>query len=343
MLGRVLPEAGLSIGGSLFWSGLNGIDGTDLLYPGSVRLKQSGYSLDFRLGGLKRWSGNRSLSALVLHNRFATTHDVVYLDPFWDPGKQQFATRSRAEANLDHTNTWGMQVVYVHPLRPPGWRLGWIATANLMSHPKIPNYEIQNIPRDPGNSEGFNFGVGISKSVEGSLFGLDLIYEPIWSYTWADAAAPVETGLGPTIPVGGKTIENRFRFSNAMVRMGLAHEIPLEGGVRSVGLQLGLGVHSINYSLAQRDNVQATSRRLNEGWIEWTPTWGLSLRLPSLELRYRGSVTNGTGRPGVFSGDLAIAEPAIPGRNILVAPSGPLTMSAVRIMTHQVSVSFPLR
>ena len=343
MLGRVLSN-GLSIGGSVAWAGLHGIDGVDLLYAGSAGLKQSGHSLDLRLGALKQWEGNRSLSALVLHHRFATTHDVDYLDSFWDPVLQQFGQRVRSEENLDHTNTWGLHLEYRQPLRAPGWRLGWVATSNLMTHPKLPNYqiqEIQSIPRDPGNSEAFNFGVGISKSADQATLGVDVVYEPIWSYTWADAAGPVGTVSGATIPTGGKTIENHFRFSNAIIRMGVAQDLPFDRAAKVAGLQLGLVVHSINYTLAQRDNVEARSRSLQQDWIEWTPTWGLSLRFPAWEVRYRGSVTNGTGRPGVFGGDLRV-DVAAPG-NVLVAPIGPVTMSGVRVMTHQVSISFPFR
>ncbi|MEO8448554.1 MAG: hypothetical protein ABI647_02115 [Gemmatimonadota bacterium] len=342
MAGREFRDAGLSIGGSVSWAGLHAIDGVDLLYPASARINQHGHALDLRLGATKQWAGNRSLSALVLHNRFGTTHDVLYLDQFWDPGSQQFGQRPRSVENLDQTNTWGLHLEYQQPLRAPGWRMGWIATTNLMSHPKIPNYEIQNIPRDPGNSEAFNFGVGISKIDQASTFGIDLVYEPIWSYTWADAATPVDRTAGGTIAVGGKTIENRFRFHNAMLRMGFGQDVELSQPTKALGLQVGLMVHTINYSLAQRDNVQGTSRSLDEGWVEWTPTWGLSLRFPAWELRYRGSVTNGTGRPGVSSGDVSVASPQASG-NILVAPSGPLTLAPVRVMTHQVSVSFPIR
>ena len=32
-----------------------------------------------------------------------------------------------------------------------------------MDHPKIPNYEIMNIPRDPGTSWSYNLGVGIAR------------------------------------------------------------------------------------------------------------------------------------------------------------------------------------
>jgi hypothetical protein len=342
MLGREFREAGISIGGSLFWSGLHAVDGVDLLYAGSAQIKQYGDALDLRIGAVKQWDGDRSLSALVVHNRFATTHDVFYLDQFWEPGPQQFAQRARLEQNLDRTNTWGLHLEYQQPLRAPGWRIGWVATTNLASHPKIPNYEIQNIPRDPGNSEAFNFGIGVSRSHQLSTFGLDLIYEPIWSYTWADAAGPVETVSGDVIPAGGKTIENRFRFSNAVLRMGFGQDLELERS-KAIGLQLGLMVHSIDYSLAQRDNVQRSARRLDESWVEWTPTWGISLRFPAWEIRYRGSATHGTGRPGVFPDNVIMAAEAPRAGNILVAPSGPLTLSSVRVMTHQVSVSFPFR
>ena len=341
MLGRVLSEAGLSVGGSVSWSGLHGVDGVDLLYPGSGRLRQDGYSLDMRLGALKEWDGDRTLSAVVLHSRYAATHEVYYFDSFWDPGQQRFAQRPRLEENLDHTNTWGAHLEFVHPLSANGWRMGWIATSNVMSHPKIPNYEIQNIPRDPGNSEAFNIGVGIAKSANQFTFGVDAVFEPIWSYTWADTPEPLETAAGSTIPAGGRTIENRFRFTNAHLRMGLAQEMPFDQENKAFVLRLGLALHRIDYGLVQRDNVQLTTRRLNEDWVEWTPTWGLGFRFPMWELHYRGSVTNGTGRPGVRTGGEFLA--AERSSTILVAPSGPLTLAGVRVMTHQVAITFPFR
>ena len=345
MLGTTLPSLGLSVGASVEWAGLHGVDGVDLLYPRSTGLTQRGHELDLRLGALKQWEGGRALSAVLVHNRFAASHDVSYLDSFWDPGTQQFGQKLRLEENQDQTNTWGAQVEYSWPLKAPGWRLGWTATTNLMSHPKIPNYEIQNIPRDPGNSQAFNVGAGISRTANASTFALDVVYEPIWSYTWGDAASPVETSSGALIPVGGKTIENHFRFSNALLRMGFSQDVPFnQDPAKAIGLQLGLGVHRIGYGLVQRDNVLATTRRAHEDWVEWTPTWGVSVRLPGWEVRYRGSVTNGTGRPGVRSsgGDVTVTPDAA-GGTILVAPSGPLTLTHVRVMTHQVAITFPFR
>lgn len=344
MLGKVVPEAGLSLAGSASWARLTAVDGVDLLYAGSQRIQQFGHALDVRVGLLKEFAANRSLEAVILHNRFGMTQDVTYLDWFWDPGTQQAAQRPRVEHNLDRTNTWGLHLEYERPLTATGWRIGWLATGNLMSHPKIPNYEIMNIPRDPGHSYAFNAGIGISRTHGPATFGIDAIYEPIWSNTWAEAAAPIETRLGDTIPAGAKTIENHFRFSNALLRMGVTQELELSGVGRGAALQLGLVIRSISYRLAQYDNVQVAGRNLDERWVEWTPTWGLSLRFPELEIRYRGRVTHGTGRPGVAgTGGFAVARDGVAAAGILVAPSGPLTLDEVRVTTHQVSVSLPIR
>ncbi|MGH7701260.1 MAG: hypothetical protein ACREMJ_12180 [Gemmatimonadales bacterium] len=344
-VGRRLPSAGLSVGASVFWADLHGVDGVDLLYAGSDNLRQDGHATDVRLGLLKEWSGNRSLEAVLVHNRFNMTHDVTYLDPFWDPGTQQVQLRPRLEHNVDRTNIWGLHLEYERPLGDAGWRVGWLATANLMSHPKIPNYELQNIPRDPGHSSAYNFGLGFSRTTGPATFGVDLIYEPIWSNTWAEAAEPMVTRLGDTIPTGGKTIENDFRFSNALLRLGVSRELEGNDPRRGAAFQLGLVVRSIHYWLAQYDNVQVFGRNQEERWIEWTPTWGLSLRFPEFEIRYRGRVTHGTGRPGVGSnGGFAIADAAgVRSGGILLAPSGPLTLDEVSVVAHQVSLSLPLR
>lgn len=340
-LGKTLPASagGLSLAGSILWGRLHGVDGVDLLYAGSNAREQLGYTVDLRLGVTKELRGNRSLEAVVLHNRFEMTHDVTYLDRFWDPATQQTQMRPRLEHNADRTNVWGAHVEYERPLTDTGWRIGWLATINRMSHPKIPNYEIMSIPRDPGHSSAYNLGVGVSRQRGPATFALDLIYEPIWSNTWAEAEAATVTATGDTISPGGRTIENDFRFSNALFRMGMSRDLG-----KAVALQLGLVVRSTHYWLAQFDNVTALARNHEEKWMEWTPTWGLSLRFPELEIRYRGRVTHGTGRPGVQPGGGFVLEErdALAG-NILVAPSGPLTLAEVRVVTHQVSLSLPLR
>ena len=351
MIGRSWAARKLSIGASALWTGLHALDGVDLLYSGSIRVKQSGDALDLRIGALKQWEtegqggGIRSLEAVVVHNRFAATHDVLFADQFWDPSLQQFVAQLRTDRNLDHTNTWGAQLKYRRPLASPGWSLGWLATVNLASHPKLPNYEITNvavIPWDPGRSHAYEIGVGVSKVLGPSTFGMDLIYQPIRSYTWADAMAPTATMIGDTIPVGGKTVENRFNFSNAVFRIGAGRDIDLPGAARALGLQLGLAVRSISYRLQQADRVQLEQRELHTGWYEWTPTWGLTLRFTELELRYRGRVTKGAGRPGSQFQVGVLRDAAFTSGDILAAPNGPLSLVDVNTSTHQISLSLPI-
>jgi hypothetical protein len=338
MIGKALPRAGLSLGGSVFWAGLRAVDGVDLLYAGSRGIRQFGHAIDVRLGLTKDWEGDRSLEALVLYDRFRMTHDVAYLDAARDAATLRTVLQPRLERNLDWTDVWGLHLEYERPLYTTGWRIGWLATVNRMSHPKIPNYEIMSIPRDPGYSNAFNLGIGLSNTHGPATFGIDAIYEPIWSNTWANAESPTATRLGSIIPAGGKTIENDFRFSNAMLRMGVSRDIG-----KTTGYQLGLVLRSIHYWLRQVNNVEASVRDLEEGWVEWTPTWGLVLRFPEMELRYQGLMTNGTGRPGVASTVRGAGlDVAAAGNQIIVAPSGPLTLEGVRVMTHRVGLSLPL-
>src|SRR2546425_1262954 len=77
LIGKELPGSGLSVAGSIAWAKLRALDGVDLLYPGSRRVDQSGETFDARLGVLKEWAGDRSFEAIVLHERFRMTHEVL--------------------------------------------------------------------------------------------------------------------------------------------------------------------------------------------------------------------------------------------------------------------------
>ena len=352
MVGRRLERAGLSVAGSVLWSGLRRIDGVDLLYAGSQSVKQRGKTIDVRLGLLKEWENDQSLEAVLLHGRLDMSHDVAFADQFWDPAQRTTVFKPRFDHNIDRSKTWGAHVAYQRPLADSGWRIGGSLTTNLLSHPKLPNYEIarvvQAIPWDPGHSAAYNLGVGISRSHGATTFGVDAIYEPILSHTWGEAPSPLTTAAGGTVPTGGKTTENHFRFSNAIMRTGLTHDLKLEGLEHPLRLQLGIAGHSIHYWLKQRDHVQLTSRRQEERWMEWTRTWGASLRASNVEVRYLGRLTTGVGRPGIVETgncfncrQLAVADAAA--NNILAAPSGPLTLTDIQVLTHQLSVSLPIR
>lgn len=343
-LGKIMSGTGLSLGGSVQWSLLHAMDGVDLLYPGSQRLAQSGHGVDVRLGLLKEWSGSRSFEALVLHNRFSMTQDVTYLDLFWDPGTQQFVQTQRVEHDLDRMATTGLHLAYQRPLTSSGWRIGWIGTANLVRQPRIAPNEVVTIPRDQGHSAAYNVGVGFSKTQGPGTFGIEALYEPIWSTTWSVADAPLVTTLGDTIPAGGRTVENRYHFSNVVLRLGVSRDLPLATLRKAVGLELGLAVRAQHYRLEQNDRLAGTVQPFRTGWVEWSPTWGLSLRFPELELHYRGRVQNGAGRPASFAN---FGPPVAfgPG-DILLPPGGAgstLNLAGVTTITHQISLSLPLR
>jgi hypothetical protein len=339
LFGKTL-ESELSIGFSAFLAELGGLDGTEHLFATASGIEQRGDIVDLRMGLSKEFPGDRTLEAVVLHNRFSMTHDVMFFDWFvvdtlnwiWEP-------QMRVEVNQDHSRTWGAHVAYDQPVGPDGWRVGGLFTANRKDHPKIPNYEIMNIPKDPGHSNAFNVGLGVAKVTERTRFGFDFVFEPATSETWAEAEGPIPTIGGDTIPDGKKTVENSFEFSNAFVNMGVTHD------AGPVALQLGLRVSAYDFHLDQWNHVLESSRRQDEDWMEWVPSWGVSVRLADLELRYAGRVTTGTGRPGVAL--TAVAEgralDAAAANDVLLAPSGPLTLQDATVMTHQLSVLIPIR
>jgi len=342
--GRLFPGA-IALAGSAFYADLKAVDGVEHLYAGAVGIDQWGSMADFRVGLTKEWSGNRAAEAVILHNRFDMDHDVEYLDwvlvdsvpwPEWEP-------RSRTQHGRDVTRTWGLHLGYVQPIGTSGWRVGGILTANLKSHPNIPSYVLEYIPeeppKDPGNSSAFDIGVGFSRTTEHTTFAFDLVYQPAFSDTWAEADSATATIRGDTIPAGGKILENTFRFGNAFLGLGVTQRVGM------ASLQLGLQVRAYDYHLDQWDNVEETSRRQDEQWMEWAPSWGVSFRFTGLELRYQGRVTTGTGRPGVAS-DWAWAEDrldAAAAGDIVWAPDAPLTLQDATVMTHQISVSVPIK
>jgi hypothetical protein len=351
-LGHLFASQGISVGGSAQWSGLNDVDGVDLLYVGSRSVEQHGGAVDVRLGALKEWSDGGALEGILLHNRFSMTHDVTWVDQVWNPNTRTIDNRARLDNNLDRTNTWGLHLGYSRPLSDSGWRIGAIATTNLMSHPKLPDYQISQvmtIPWDPGHSAAYDLGIGAAKVQGLTTFGFDAIYEPIRTHTWGEATDSIIGAIG-TIPIGGKTTENHFRFSNAILRTGFDQGFPfdtLHSALRMMHVQFGLDLRSVDYTLDQVDHVTALARRQKESWIEWTKTWGLTLRFADLELHYTGWQTTGTGRPGVGSvpgpGILVAPTTVSTGQNFLAAPTSATSLTNVVVTTHQLSVSIPIR
>jgi hypothetical protein len=349
---RKLP-LGFSLGMSGSWAALGAVDGVDLLYAGSSHITQSGSYADVRLGLTKDFSGDRKLEFVVLNNISEMTHDVLWRTSRWDAAQQRNIVTERTEINDDRTHIWGGHVEYTMPVGTEGWKLGWLATVNQLSHPKIPTFVLvqqQSIPRDPGGTLSANAGVGLSKSANGSTFGIDFIVEPMKSNTWADAAADTAIVGGGTIKKGGKTIENDFRFSNSMLRAGFAHDwLTSKNDSTSIfGLQLGLAVYNIKYTLGQKNNVAKTFREQREAWAEWMPTFGLSYKTRALSVHYnytKTCVASECVNLG-FGDKVTVAGPSSADTfsgTVITAPLSPLTFSGGTATSHKFWMAIPIR
>lgn len=335
-IGRRVDSGPWSVGLGFSTAKLNAIDGVDLLYAGADRIDQSGSASDVRLG-LYRTGERDRLSLVGVYNRISMTHDVTWTDFIWR-GDGPPVARRRVEVNEDKTRTIGGHLNWDRDLDAPGWRIGVTATVNQKSHPKIPNYQIQNIPRDPGTTWAYEAGFGIARTRGGTTFGIDMVLQPIWSETWQEADERVTTSAGTVIEPGGRTIENEFFFTNVILRTGLSHQLG------DLELQAGLEMRSYDYELEQINHVESSFRDLEESWMEWSPTMGAVLHFSDVDLRYTGRFTTGTGRPGIaWEWDEGIRTMDNSLNDFIIAPEGPLTLRNVLVHTHQFSVKIPVR
>jgi hypothetical protein len=338
--GHTFAASGISIGASARWSRVRAIDGAELLYTGTDALRQSGRLADFRLGALKEWRDGQSVEAVVVRNTVALENDARVFDQFWDPNLRQMVASPRIAHDADRTRTWGMHLQYGRPLADSSWRIGGIVTANRITNPSFPADPVLDVPRDRGRSTAFDVGVGVAKTHKGSTFGIDAIWEPIASRAWVVDSTGTGAGAG-----SATTFENRFRFSNAIVRTGVGQEIRIEPDGLVARLQFGLQMRSIGYRLDQHD-LAGTTSGFEDAWIEWTRTWGLTLRFSALDLYYRGRLTDGVGRPGLPPGGgippIAVDVAPRPGFGGVPQPTR-MTLTDVRVTSHQIGFSLPIR
>jgi hypothetical protein len=337
-----------SVGLSLFRADLGAVDGVNLLYAQSAGLSQDGDLLELRLGFAHDLGEERRLEGTVTNTRLDMTHDVHYVEWRWlcDPARpqppgqppcNQPTVRSWDERNEDRTVTWGTNVRYSQPLDEVT-RIGFLVAGSTKAHPKIPNYNIVNIPRDPGNSTVFNLGVGVSHHEGPISAGLDVIYEPGRSHTWAFADSVTRLPSGATLQPGDKTVDNEFSFDNTSIALGLGRE-----GER-FGFQLGLRLRQISYSLDQQNFLAERVRETEESWMEWTPTWGAVARLGALELRYTGRFT-AKGFPPLRWGVVAVEDAMAaegPGVDFVVGATEAVSLPDYRVTVHRITLAMPL-
>jgi len=328
----------LSLGVGASYADLQALDGVQMLYAWNDRVEQEGSIKSGRLSALYQMDGKRELEATLVHQRTDMTHRIT---PLWGwawmntlPGDDE---RPPTRTELDRHRLWGGHLGFRTPMGTRGWTLALATTYNRKTHPKIPNYDIMRIPRDPGYSDAFRLGLGLSKTRGPVTFGVEMISEPITSKTWAEAAGDTNTVSGNPILTGGRTIENRFKFKNFWYRMGLKRDN------EKWGFQLGMQWRNISYRLHQLDYLAENDRRQKENWLEWTFTWGLTLRFPEFNLLYHGKLLTGGGLPGVGGDWMFFAETdAAMNADFIVAPAGALSLQDANVITHRITCVIPL-
>ena len=342
---------GFAIGASASVATLEAEQGVDQLYSGSDRILQDGSATDARVGVTRQWGPGRSLEAILLRSRFDMTHDVHW------PGFTQFIAPNvfrpvaeRSEHNRDQTTMWGAHSEYSRPVGAEGWVLGVLGTANRLSHSKIPDYRINDVitvPRDPGHTWAYNAGVGMSRTVGKGTFGFDVVIEPMYSTTWAEAARDTVTARGVRIVQGGHTVDNALRFSNSLMRFGFEHMAPPTDSATHLGFQFGMGVYSLRYRLGQTDRVRDSSRVQHERWMEWTPSIGFQIRSAGYVIRYALSATCGAGEscmPCLLGCGDEVTVAVAPGSGgVIAAPTDVLRFNGGRVTTQRLTISFPIR
>lgn len=330
LIGTTIPDMKVSVAGSFSWSKYKALDGVNLLYPGSYDINQDGWSYDLKLGLIGVISETEQVELVVERSKFKSSHEVIYYLPYvWYQ-----AGGYRSELNKDESNSWAVQTKYNRSINN-GWKLGAVFNINWKEHPKIPNYSLANIPRDPGYSTAYNLGIGFTHTGEKTTAGLEYIYEPITSYTWA---TPDElSNLPPTF----KTVENFFDFYNHIIRGGILSHTD----VKWFDYRLGIQLHFYKYNLTQNDNLMHTSRNADEYWLETSLCGGLTFTFSDFQIFYTlqiilGNGIVGTQRSNVFPVMNFASEKSA--NDFLIAPSGSLTVDNVTLFSHQFTFLYNL-
>ena len=335
-LGKKLETSGTAIGIGVSVAKLKGVDGVDLLYANSTNVEQSGEVIDGRISIFKAFRQDQHFEIMGIYHYLKMRHDVTYRNWFWMEDMMQNVVEDNTVRNEDKSETYGVHLGYTHPLGNRGWRVGTILTGNWKSHPKLPNYELQNIPRDPGDTDAYNIGFGISHRKPNVIFGFDVIYEPIWSHTWADAGETVTTISGNTINPGEVTVDNHFVFSNIIMRFGLK-----KFNNKRASFQFGIQARAISYELDQYNFIEERQRDLVEDWVEFTVAWGWIIKFADFKFLYQGSLLAGAGRPGVAN-EFGMMRTADASMDYIVAPSGSLTLDDAYVFTHRFTFLIPI-
>ena len=314
-------ERGLmpALGVSIFWSRLDGVEGTELLYPGSQRLRQQTDVVTVRAGATRQLGARQTLEATLVHRRHASSHDVHFSEFVWDPVLRVPRERIHIDHNFERHHLWGLQLQHRRRLADSNWTIGALVIANRSRALARPPLGMMSIARDPGESSALNAGIGAARVAGRATLAADAVFEPIWS-TGHEADQDVH-----------------YRFANAILRGGAGYDVVRQSDDVSLRLQAGMQLRAVNYWRDRIDLLLMPSRS-HRTWKEWQHSWGMILRSADFDVNYQGRVQSGESRPG-FPEFVPVALEG-PGFSSF-APQPALV--PIRVTTHQLFVSVPVR
>jgi hypothetical protein len=159
----------------------------------------------------------------------------------------------------------------------------------------------------------------------------ELVVEPAWSHTWANS--PDSAGL-PIV----RTSENWLHFVNGHILGGAEHRTSWGA------LQYGLRVDEVHYSISRQVfNTLGGDVESGSTWLEWTPTWGVTLHAGAAELRYTGHITM-KGAPDIGWGEskTVVQAPTMETGNDYLPPVIGGWTDDFWSAAHQFTLSIPL-
>ena len=183
-----VPGTSIAIGLGTTLVDVRGIDGIQFLYPNSKTLDIDGKLREYRVGLLMSPLSNDQVSLLAGWNSMEVKQSATYE---WSPTPVN---------NEDKNHTWFGQITYRVPLSQHA-TLGVLGLGNWREHPKLPNYPLSGVPRDPGTTQAYNVGFGFSiLASANTLLAFEYVFEPIRCNTWIEALTDL-TGSGGVITV----------------------------------------------------------------------------------------------------------------------------------------------
>jgi hypothetical protein len=315
--GMDIPKTNFSAGAGIDFAYLRGVEGVSFLYPNFDQLDQEGLLFNFRLGLAGTLSEKDEISFLGMRHHYKAHHEA-----------------NRTIENKDQNHGWLLRAEY-RRLLTPQWRAGLQITGNWKKHPKIPDYPLSGVPRDPGTTHAYDFGVGLSWKIPYLLIATEAIYEPIDTKTWVEAESPIQTNDGRYLNKGEITIRNDYKFFNRILRLGVE-----AGSENWLALRAGVQAKVFKYDYHHLNVLTSHARwsKPHSQWTEMTWTGGVSFRRDKKEWLYTLQVITGNSflraRPRRPEGYKDFTDFLIPPVRELNFDRVPMFMQQVSVIWH---------